>query len=419
LEYIEKYKTSLEKSFKKTLGKASIKRGEIISQSYDYCKYAIFNHSLADLILKKNYPRNISLRKRNAFRVAFGLLKNGYSIRDTIYAAGGLLDRYLKDLLRKYRNIKVDDIIDKTDRTTFLSIKYSYPKIIVEKLVKLLGVDEAEKIIRKDSNPVEWIRVNTLKIDVDKAIKKLEKEEVVVEKDDDFPELYKVIKSKKPLSSLRIVKDFKIVIHDKGSIAVVHALNPREEEIIIDAAAAPGMKTSLIAQLTNNRSFIIAVDISRNRIYEMRNVLEKMGVRNVEIILGDSSKLYWRSGEKILIDAPCSNSGAIGRDPALRLILKDERNVLKHVDIQWKILSNFIARSPINLKYIVYSVCSYLPEEGEEIVKKAVEKYRVRLVKPNILGIDGYRKYIFKNYVKRLFPHINSSTGFFIACIEK
>jgi len=415
LEYIEKNGLSLEKSFKRALTKSSIRGGEIVSQSYEYCRTALFSYSLADLILNKNYFRKISLRKKCAFRIAFGLLRKGYRLREVIYDAGGLLDRYLIEILREFKDINVEELVDRKDKIKFLSIKYSYPKFIAKRLVELLGEEEAEKVFKKDLKATEWIRINTLKVDIDKAVKKLEKMGVIIEKDKDFPELYKVVKSKVPLSTLKLVREFKVIIQDKGSVAVVHALNPAEGEVIIDATAAPGMKTSLIAQLADNRAYVIAIDISRRRIYEMKNLLNKMNVRNVDIVLADSSNLGKMRGDKVLIDAPCSNSGAIGKDPALRIILEKEENILRHTIIQWKLLENFIK----NNENIIYSVCSYLPEEGEEVIKKAIEKYGINLVRPKVLGVNGYKKYNFSRNIRRLFPHLHSSTGFFISYIEK
>ena len=414
LEFIERYGLSLDRSFRRVLSNFSIGGGEIVSQSYEYCRMALFNYSLADLILSENYFRKLSLRKKCAFRVAFGLVRGGYGLREVVYEAGGLLDRYLVKILREFRDVSVEDLVDRGDRIRFLSVKYSYPRFVVKRLVELLGEGEAEKIFRKDFGATDWIRINTLKVDIDRAVKKLEKVGVVVERDRDFPELYRVVKSRMPLSSLRLVREFKVVVQDKGSVAVVHALNPVEGDVVIDATAAPGLKTSLIAQLTDDRAYIIAVDISRRRVYEMRYILNRMNVRNVDIVLADSSNLGKVCGDRVLIDAPCSNSGAIGRDPALRIVLGREENVLRHTFIQWKLLENFIKCNG----NIVYSVCSYLPEEGEEVIEKAVEKYGISLVRPRILGVDGYRKYSFYRYVRRLFPHLHLSTGFFISCIE-
>lgn len=188
--------------------------------------------------------------------------------------------------------------------------------------------------------------------------------------------------------------------------------------LIYDMAAAPGIKTSLIMQLTENRAKIIAIDLSLRRLVNMKKLLKKYGVdtERVHLVLSDGkSVVFSRNADAALVDAPCSSSGAIPKDPAIKLLLRSERIPQKMSAIQLELLRNA-------LKYVdtaVYATCSLFPEEGEEVVMKALEfSSKHRLVDPGIPASRGYRAYPIWNIVSRTYPHVDDCEGFFISRIE-
>ncbi|MEM3992651.1 MAG: RsmB/NOP family class I SAM-dependent RNA methyltransferase [Desulfurococcaceae archaeon] len=296
--------------------------------------------------------------------------------------------------------------------------KLSYPKWFYEKLASLLSVNEAEQLLYSMNKRVQWIRINTLKIDLDKALKLLENE-VEFSVDREIPFLLKVVKSRRPLRSLKLFKEGLIIPQDKASVLVVKALTPEPDMTIYDFAAAPGIKTSLIMQLTDNKARIVAVDSSPRRLESMKKLLRKYGVEvsRVKLILADSREISLMKGaDAALVDAPCSSSGAISKDPAIKIFLENDLIIHLMKRTQVDILYNALQHTDI----AVYATCSLMPEEGEEVVIEVMNRgIEHKLIEPSINTSKGYSKYVVWNKVRRTFPHKDESEGFFIARFEK
>jgi 16S rRNA (cytosine967-C5)-methyltransferase len=322
--------------------------------------------------------------------------------------------RLAKTLPKRIESI--EELIDSIGQTPVrrLSLLYSYPEWFVDLFVKLVGVEETEKLLKALNEEKWWIRVNTLKADVDTIAQRLLDKGVVVRKDNDLPYMLKVVDYNEPLHHLEEMWNGEIVFQDKASALVVEALDPQPGEFIFDMAAAPGIKDSLIMQLTNNDAHIVAIDISRERTKRTLRVLKMLGadISKIHVVNADSAVFSLsRRPDKIILDAPCTSSGAIGKDPAIKIHLENINWVAKFPSLQSELL-----RSALRYKVdTVYAVCSLLPFEGEEIV----DAYADRLEEPKIPGHRGYKAYEpISAKVKRLFHHIHGTQGFFIARIR-
>lgn len=289
--------------------------------------------------------------------------------------------------------------------------RLSVPRWLYDRLYALLG-DEAVRLFEAMSVRVWWLRVNMLKSSIEGVVRGLESEGVIVEVSRDYPYMLKILKTPKPVRLLRVVREFKAIPHDIASAAVVEALRPERGDSVLDACAAPGIKTSLIAMLAEGRVRIKAIDISGRRITVMRKLMRKLGVPDeaVEYMVADSRKVELREHyDKALVDAPCSNTGAMAKDPALRVTITPGK-VEYYSRLQKGILENI-------LKYagrVTYTTCSILPEEGEEVMETVADK--VKLEKPQIkMCGEPYKGYSVSQSTCRLYPHIHESEGFYIA----
>jgi len=339
---------------------------------------------------------------------------------------------YIRKQLRKLRvkdleelKVKIDTLIEEVrdrDPVEYLCVKYSYPRPYVEKLLQVLDYCEVEQILNALNNYTTWIRINTLKIDVDKCIKLLEKQGLEVELDPDIPFLVKVVSAKRPVHHVEAIKEGLAVIQDKASVLTVLVLDPQPGELILDLCAAPGMKTSLIMQLTENKARVVAVDISRDRLASARHLLKHLGVNldKIDFVLGDSRILKTRRlrPDKILIDAPCTSSGAAGKDPAVKIALRTLKRLPWYTDIQRRVLENAVENYKNTI--IIYATCSLFPEEGEEIVKQVLEKHpNITLQRPNTRLLPAYTKYgEIGEKTARTYPHKHNCEGFYIAKIH-
>jgi len=292
---------------------------------------------------------------------------------------------------------------------------YSYPKWFVDELVNLLGVDEVSKALNAMNSRVWWLRVNTLRTSEESVLRELELEGVEFIVSKEVPYMVKVVNSKRPIRTLKPVKEFKVVPQDLASAVVVEALKPGFNESIIDLTAAPGLKTSLIMMLSENRAKVVACDKSLKRLNIMRNLLKKLGVdlSRVSLIHSDSTTISLRRFDKALVDAPCSNSGAIHKDPGIKLSLTKGK-VLHNSIIQSKLLSNALRLAD----YVTFSTCSILPEEGEFIISK-LDLSDVKLFRAITWVGKGYPVVNFYESLMRLMPHIHECEGFFIATLTR
>ncbi|KSW11996.1 16S rRNA methyltransferase [Pyrodictium occultum] len=312
----------------------------------------------------------------------------------------------------------VEELLERVeDEALRLSVKYSYPRWFVEIFLELLGRSETERLLAALNTEKWWIRVNTLKTDVDIVAQRLLDKGVIVRRDPDLPYMLEVVDFSEPLHHLEEMWRGEIVFQDKASALVVEALEPEPGDVILDMAAAPGVKDSLIMQLTGNRARIIAVDVSWERLKRTRRLLHLYGVdmSRVELLHADSRFMALRLPPgKIILDAPCTSSGAVGKDPAIKMHLEDLSWVQRFPRIQREMLQRALSLGP---EYVVYAVCSVLPFEGEEHI--AALEAGIELEEPPIPGAPGYSPYAFRSQVRRLLPHLHGTQGFFIARLRR
>ncbi|WP_456367470.1 PUA domain-containing protein [Thermococcus sp.] len=214
------------------------------------------------------------------------------------------------------------------------------------------------------------------------------------------------------LSELESFKEGLFYAQSLPSMVVARVLEPSEEDLIIDMAAAPGGKTSHISQLMQNRGEIIAIDKSKNRLRKMEEELNRLGVKNVRLVRMDSRKLpeLGIRADKILLDAPCT---ALGIRPKLW-----ESRTPKDILATARYQRAFIWAAIKSLRrdgILVYSTCTISYEENEANVKYMLEK-GMKLEEQNVFiaspGID-------LPGVQRFYPNRHLTQGFFIAKLRK
>jgi 16S rRNA (cytosine967-C5)-methyltransferase len=210
-----------------------------------------------------------------------------------------------------------------------------------------------------------------------------------------------------------------LIFQDKASAAVVQTLSPKQGEIICDMCAAPGIKTSLIAQYMINKGRVLAGEFLTERTISMKNLLVKLNIINVNIINTDSIMFpirFQNFFDRILLDAPCTGSGTFLTNPELKW-RQNEKFLYQNVILQKKLLESAIRMlKPSGI--LVYSTCSLYPEEGE---------YQI-LGLMNYLEPLGLPKWFSPSYkiddntlpgTGRLFPSLHHTQGFFIGKFKK
>ncbi|HDI74911.1 MAG: hypothetical protein DRJ52_08600 [Thermoprotei archaeon] len=403
--YIEEKNTSFDKAFIYTRNDLKVKRPLRLY-------YVIGRDVVSKYFFLRDIAREFFGRasRKNIVRTWIVLYGENYAeLREATL-------RLKKKLSKRGKVVSPEALLEELSCGEKLSVKYSVPLWIVEKLSKYMSFQELEQLFSSMAEETVWLRVNTLKISVREAMDYLTRKHVEVELDEDYEFMLRVKESRAPVYALKYVREGKLVIQDKGSVAIVDALTLERNDYILDLCAAPGLKTSLIFQLLENQCRVLACDISWDRIKIMKKLLRLHGVdlSKVDVIKADSREVFVRKGcgvTKVLVDAPCSSSGVMSKDPAIRIQLSLPNIVEKYSNLQRSLLEAALSLPEVHS--IVYSTCSILPEEGEKVVDYFVSKGYKCLTRT--IGSSGYRGFLCSTKVKRLFPHIHGTCGFFVA----
>mmetsp|Transcript_13730 Transcript_13730/g.18750 ORF Transcript_13730/g.18750 Transcript_13730/m.18750 type:complete len:377 (-) Transcript_13730:113-1243(-) len=207
-------------------------------------------------------------------------------------------------------------------------------------------------------------------------------------------------------------------------------LAPQPNERILDMAAAPGGKTSYIAQLMKNTGVLVANDLKKERLKSLNANLHRLGITNAVVVCQDGRRCpkMFNKFDRVLLDAPCTGLGVISRDPQIK-VQKTQKDVAKLSHLQKELILAAIDSVDANSKtggYIVYSTCSISVEENEWVVDYALRNRYVKLVESGLeVGEPGMSSFKEKRFhpslrlAKRIYPHVHNMDGFFVAKLRK
>lgn len=282
-------------------------------------------------------------------------------------------------------------------KTTNPAVGFSHPKWLVEKWQKRFGVEKTGQLLEWNNQPPKiYARVNALKTDAGKLLETWREEGVEYDfvHGDWLPEnLAFELKSHPLLTSLKSFNDGWFYIQDPSTLLAPLVLDPRPGDAILDLCAAPGGKTTFMAQLARNEYRITACDISNERLKLIQENCTRLGLSCVDLIERSTFDTQQSTFNKILIDAPCSNTGVMRRRVDLRWRISPEE-ITRLRKTQLELLETAAARlKPGGL--LVYSTCSLEPEENDEVIKEFLTTHKdlklesQRELLPFADGVDG------------------------------
>jgi 16S rRNA (cytosine967-C5)-methyltransferase len=300
-----------------------------------------------------------------------------------------------------------------------ISLQTFSPTWFVKYCFKLFGRREAIAFLEGSVNPPPtYIRLNTLRASQEKILEKLATENIKLEKVELLKHAYKVTGTKQPLTRTASFQEGLFYIQDKASCYAAEVADPKPKMTILDVCAAPGAKTTYIAQLMQNQGLICSVDYSARRMQIWKKEVSHMGVKIAEPAIADAriSLPFATEADIVILDPPCTSTGAFGKFPSAKWRLTP-RSIEKMAAIQWQIINNCAEKVKTG-GILTYSTCSVTVEENEMIIDRFLKwhpEFSLVEINPKIglLGLRGLPK------CQRLYPHVHQSNGFFIAKLQK
>jgi NOL1/NOP2/sun family putative RNA methylase len=300
-----------------------------------------------------------------------------------------------------------------------LAVRYGYDEWLVSRFLQYVP-DVRDFLDKMDKKPTQYIRVNTLKTSVGELRERLAAKGFVLERTA-LPEVLSV--SDSPMSagatSEYILGHY--YVQDLSSCIAVDALEVEPDQSVLDIAAAPGGKTTMMAQRMNNTGSIVALEPSTRRARSMSFNLARCGVANTCVLLhgGDKAAALGTKFDRVLLDAPCSCEGVIAKDVTRKT--SHEPSDVEFCSNMQETLIETAASAVRPGGILVYSTCSFAPEENEAVVKSLLDRRSGISIEPIGFGSSGLSSFhgvgfgdAMKN-TRRLYPHIHDTTGFFIA----
>lgn len=218
-------------------------------------------------------------------------------------------------------------------------------------------------------------------------------------------------------------------VQEEVSLLPVPLLAPQPGERVLDLCAAPGNKTAQIATRLRNRGTVVANDISYGRVASMRSTLDRLGIANVSATTYDAANYPSESGafDRVLADVPCSCEGTSRKQPS---VVAQREAMRDPTGAQRAILRQAVRRCRPGGR-VVYSTCTYAPEENEAIIDAVLrdvgpDALRLRPARiDGVTGCPGLTTWQGRSFhpslakTLRVWPHQNDTGGFFVAVLEK
>jgi len=244
--------------------------------------------------------------------------------------------------------------------------------------------------------PVSF-RINTLKVDRDEMIKRLKSQGWKLKQVPFYKDGF--ILEEKKYAIGNTLEHFLGYIYKQEVASMIPpvVLNPKEDDIILDMAAAPGSKTTQIAQMMNNKGAIVANERYIQRMTSLRSNLQRLGVTNTIVTMMDGKwfKNLSIRFDKILLDAPCSGTGIIMKSPKTAKTWSVKTSE-KMANLQKQLIASAINALKDD-GVLVYSTCSLEPEEDEVVVDYAVKKFGMKVEKVKLTGFKTRKGITFWN----------------------
>ncbi len=397
-----------------------LRRGGLSSPDAGLCEELVFGvlkykltldyiiSEFSSVKLRKISPSVITILRLGIYQIRFlDRIPTSAAVNESVKLAGKYASRsrgFVNGVLRgAARGMDAVKFPDRSNTAEYFSTVYSYPRWMVERLVSEYGEEECEKILEAANRrqPV-FARMNTLKASADECANMIERDGVRTENTE--LEYVKCLVGKVDINLMDSYKNGYFTLQNINSAMAAEVLSPQPNEKIIDVCAAPGGKTTHIAEKMQNRGEILAFDLHEHKIGLIERAAERLGVDIIKAWAHDMTEEIQNLigyADRVLLDVPCSGLGVIHKKPDIKWT-RTEQDVAALCALQAKLLSvcsRYVRRGGV----LVYSTCTILKEEnGEQIRKFLLTHKDFEIV-----------------YEKSFFTYQNGGSGFYICKLIK
>ncbi|WNB90451.1 16S rRNA (cytosine(967)-C(5))-methyltransferase RsmB [Bacillus sp. NEB1478] len=303
------------------------------------------------------------------------------------------------------------------------ALKYSMPSWLYERWSNQFGAENAEKMAEINLIPAPvTARINTMLINQDTVFDMLREEGITAEKGELSPEGIVIKDGYLPKSNA--YNQGLVTIQDESSMLVARAVSPEPGEKVLDACAAPGGKSTHLAEMMKGEGRVVSLDLHQHKVELIKKQADRLGLNNIDARTLDARKVKEEfeieSFDRVLVDAPCSGFGVIRKKPDLKWA-KTEQDVERLTSIQKDILhaaSQMVKPDGI----LVYSTCTVDKEENAEVAEWFLSQHPEFEWDPHFSEKmpETVKPFIIEERSDlQIMPHYFNSDGFYIAAYRK
>lgn len=388
-----------------------------VLQNMALCDFYI--SSFSSILLKKISPRILDILRIGVYQLVFlDRIPAHAAVNESVQMArrdnpraAGFVNAILRKIIANLTNLP-EPIGTQGE---ILSIKYSHPEWLVKRLIKIFGINDAERILSENNcAPSITARVNPLKGTVNDAIASLEAQNVSANAHEWLCDCI-TLSQTGDIEKLKAYQDGLINICDPASQMAALTCGTSMGDNVMDACAAPGGKSFVLAQMMNNKGKLLACDIHAHKLTLIARGAMRQGISIIETVQADASVYDAKKDslfDVVLADVPCSGLGIIRKKPEIRY--KEEKSISQLPQIQGSILHNvshYVKPGGI----LVYSTCTILPCENEKVVTAFLDEHNNFELVPFDLPCPSGKS----NGMLTLLPHIHGTDGFFISKLRR
>ncbi|MCI8412206.1 MAG: 16S rRNA (cytosine(967)-C(5))-methyltransferase RsmB [Clostridia bacterium] len=326
---------------------------------------------------------------------------------------------FVNAVLRKIDKCDYNEFFKIEDDKIRISLTTSMPIWIIDELLKNKTIEEVEGICKSSNiRPKISIRINKLKTNKRQLGELLKERDIGFE--DGVLDDFLVLTKAKSIENLDLFKQGMFTIQDEATGLTAKILNPKPNEKVLDCCSAPGGKTTYMAEIMENRGEIEAWDIYEHRTRLIEITAKRLGIDIIKTKVQDATiynEELFEKYDKILLDVPCLGIGVLKRKPDIKW-QKNKEDIEEIIKLQQEIL-NVCSKYLKKGGEIVYSTCSILKEENEDIIKRFLQKNsEFEIAKYNLDNQNYFNKFVKNNKYIQVYQN-EETDGFFICKMAK